>query len=241
MIANDQPTIFGSDVLAAVSSKSDGNLRFNRGDDEQTVQNRRAFFEKVGIHPDNTTLVQVSYADPDDFARYQIVVDDHKGEGILKPESDMIADALVTTAPGHALFLPLADCVGIILYDVAIHILMVSHVGRHSAEIDGASKSVRYLKDNFATDPKDVKAWLSPAVGKATYPIHAKGDKGLHEVIVEQLNEAGVPVENIEASPIDTAQSQDYFSHSQFLLGKRDLDGRFAIVAEMREQGEPAF
>jgi copper oxidase (laccase) domain-containing protein len=241
MIGSDQPTIFGEDVIAVVSSKSDGNLRFNRGDDTQTLQNRLAFFQKVGIDPNDATLVQVSYADPNDFARYQIVVDDHKGEGILDAESDTIADALVTTAPGHALFLPLADCVGVILYDTDKHILMVSHVGRHSAEVNGAMKSVQYLKDNFATNPKDIKVWLSPAVGKATYPIHAKAGKGLHEVIREQLNEANVLATNIEASPVDTAQSDDYFSHSQFILGERDLDGRFAIVAQMREQGEPAF
>lgn len=240
MIANDQPTIFGNDVIAAVSSARDGNMRFGRGDDDETFQNRLAFLNAAGIEPENATLVQVVYDDAEHFARYHIATDDHKGEGIFAPKSAVVADALVVTQPGHALFLPLADCAGLILHDPIKQVLMVSHVGRHSAEIDGAKLSVDYLVQNFGTQPENLKVWVSPAVGKATYPLHARGDKSLHEVIREQLADAGVKDENTEFSPIDTADDHEYFSHSQFRLGNRPTDGRFAIVAEMTAQGEPA-
>lgn len=241
MIKFDQPAIFGESVIAAVSSVQDGNMRFGRGDDEATFQNRLAFLHAAGMNPEDTTLVQVVYENAEHFERYKTVTDEQKGEGIFAPKSNMIADALVVTQPGHALFLPLADCAGLILHDEKQQILMVSHVGRHSAEIDGAAKSVAYLEKNFATDPKDVKVWVSPAVGKATYPIHAKDDKSLHEVISEQLKQAGVPDENVEICDVDTAEDENYFSHSQFKRGNRDFDGRFAIVAMMMgAQGEPA-
>jgi copper oxidase (laccase) domain-containing protein len=242
MIAKDQPSIFGEDVIAAVSSVSDGNMRFGRGDDdEETFQNRLAFLYAAGVNPENATLVQVTYENAEHFARYKQVGEDEKGEGIFAPKSNTIADALVVTKPNHALFLPLADCAGIILYDAAKHLLMVSHVGRHSAEIDGARTSVEYLVKEFQTNPSDLKAWVSPAVGKATYPIHAKGGKSLHEVIHEQLHAAGLPEENIELSSVDTATDENYFSHSQFKRGNRKSDGRFVIVAQMIGQGEPAF
>lgn len=242
MIKTDQPSIFGKSVTAAVSSVEDGNMRFGRGDDEQTLQNRLAFLKRVGVNPDHTTLVQVVYENAEHFARYQIVDESHHSLGILKPESNIIADALVTKKPNHALFLPLADCAGLILYDEAQCVLMVSHVGRHSAEIDGARRSVEYLKENCGTNPANLKVWVSPAVGKTTYPIHAKNDKSLHEVIIDQLNEAGVLKENVEVSGIDTAENENYYSHSQFKVGHRDFDGRFAIVAMMMDaQGEPAF
>ncbi len=241
MIASDQPTVFGSGVIAAVSSKSDGNMSFGRGDADETFQNRLAFLHAVGINPEDTTLVQISYDGVEDFARYKVVTDDHKGEGIFAPKSNTIADALVTTEPGHALFLPIADCVGVVLYDRKQRILMVSHIGRHSAEIDGAFKSVAYLTEQFDADPVDVVAWLSPAVGKATYPLHKKDGKGLHEVICEQLTQAGVLTEHIEVSLVDTAEDIEYFSHSQFKAGTRESDGRFAIVAMMSTQGEPAL
>ena len=193
MRANDQPTIFGKTIIAAISSASDGNMSFGRGDAEETFQNRLAFLHAVRIRPDDTTLVQVTFDNAEHFARYSQVDDDQKGEGIFAPKSGTIADALVVTRPGHALFLPLADCAGVILYDEKQHVLMVSHVGRHSAEIDGAKTSVEYLVKQCNANPKDIKAWVSPAVGKATYPIHAKGGKSLHEIIHGQLLAAGVP------------------------------------------------
>lgn len=241
MIATDQPTIFDSNVIAAVSSVSDGNMSFGKGDADDVFQSRLAFLNAVGVDPEQTTLVQVAYQDAEHFARYVTVNEEQEGEGIFAPKSDTIADALVTTRPGHALFLPIADCVGVILYDSAQRVLMVSHIGRHSAEIKGASKSVQYLIDNFATEPADVQVWLSPAAGKTAYPLHAMENKGLHEVIVEQLESAGVLLENIEVSTVDTTSDIEYFSHSQFIAGKRENDGRFAIVAMMGMQGEPAL
>ncbi|HEY5695620.1 MAG TPA: laccase domain-containing protein [Candidatus Saccharimonadales bacterium] len=238
MIDADQPTIFGSAVTAAISSKGDGNMKFGIGDEAEVRRNRRAFLEAAGISIDHTTLVAITY-DTDDFTKYRIVDDGEKGVGMHAMDDTVHADALVTTTPNHALFLPLADCVGAILYDPEHHVLMVSHIGRHSAEMDGGKRSVQYLADTFHTNPAKLQVWLSPGVGRETYPLHQFGGRGLQEVIIDQLQDAGVTHENIEASHIDTAKSKDYYSHSEYLKGN-DEQGRFAIVAEMRAQGEPA-
>ncbi len=241
MIKTDQPAIFNEAVIAAVSSVDDGNMKFGLDDDEDTFQNRLSFLHAAGINPEDATLVQVTYDDAEHFARYSKAGEAQKGEGIFAPKSNTAADALVVTKPGHALFLPLADCAGLILHDEKQQILMVSHVGRHSAEIDGARASVEYLEKGFETNPENLKVWVSPAVGKATYPIRAKGGKGLHEIIREQLLAAGVLPRHMEFSPVDTAEDENYYSHSQFKAGARSFDGRFAIVAMMTGQGEPAF
>lgn len=238
MIREHQPTIFGPTVVVAVSSKESGNMRLGMGEDEAVRKNRQAFLESVGIEPEDTTLVAVSY-NTDDFARYRIATAREKSIGMNGPEGIVSADALAVDQPGHALFLPVADCVGVVLYDEPHQVLMVSHIGRHSAEIDGALKSIDFLMRHYATDPGKLKAWLSPAVGSATYPLHAFSGKGLHEVIEGQLVDAGVQKTNIENANIDTATSEDYFSHSQHLQGN-DEEGRFAVVAMMRGQGEPA-
>jgi copper oxidase (laccase) domain-containing protein len=239
MIVKDQPTIFGADVTAAISSKSDGNMKFGIGDTAEVEKNRRHFLEKVGLDITRTTLVSITY-DTDDFAKYRIATPDEKAGGMLATTQIEYADALVTDQPYHALFLPLADCVGAIMHDNEHGVLMVSHVGRHSAEIDGARRSVKFLKDHYNTNPRQLKVWLSPGVGKASYPLHRFGGKGLQDVIVDQLLASGVAEVNIEKSTIDTAVSKEYYSHSEYLKGNDD-HGRFAIVAEMRAQGEPAF
>jgi len=239
MISAHQPTIFGPGVIAAVSSKKNGSMKLNHPDgDPQVIENRRRFLQNVGIDPRSATLVGVSY-DTDDFARYRIVEENEKGIGIHDRQHVVDADALVTHHPDHALFLPLADCVGAILYDEAHGVLMVSHLGRHSTEIEGAKKSVEFLQKHYGTEPAVLKVWLSPGVGKATYPLTAFDGKGLHEVLEAQFMAAGVVKEHIENNNINTAESDDYYSHSEYLKGN-DKFGRYAIVAMMTAQGEPA-
>jgi len=88
--------------------------------------------------------------------------------------------------------------------------------------------------------PEDIEAWMTPSVGQDSYPLHAFDERSLSDVTRQQLIAAGILDENIEISPIDTAKSEDYFSHSEYLKGNRQTDGRFAVVAMMHEQGEPA-
>lgn len=231
MIAADQPTIFGDHIIAALSSRSDGNMKFGIGSDAQTLGNRRVFLRQIGIDINHTSLVGITY-DAEDFAKYRIAELEDKSVGMLAPDMTRHVDALVVRDAHHALFLPLADCAGAIIFDPKQKVLMVSHLGRHSVEQQGALKSVQYLHETCGSNPADLLIWISPSVGKATYPLHAFEGKSLQEVIVEQLIAAGVQNKHIETSPIDTARDENYFSHSQFLKGNED-SGRFAIAAAM--------
>lgn len=235
MISHDQPTIFGDKVIVAVSSVHDGPMNFNNNDYETVRSNRQAFFEAAGIDPLQVTLLYVSYEDTTNFTRYKVIGDEAAGEGALEPASYEGADALIVTRPDHALFLPLADCIGVVLYDRNNGILMMSHIGRHSAEQMGGQKSVEYMKQEFDSNPEDILVWLSPAVGKESYPLYKFNNRGLHEVVAAQMVEAGVARKNIEISHVDTAENDDYYSHSEFIAGNQPEDGRFAIVAMMAE------
>jgi copper oxidase (laccase) domain-containing protein len=236
MIRHDQPTIFGDTIVVAVSSIDDGPMNFRGNNAEDIKANRLSFLEQVGVDPMQTTLLQVTFEDTTDFARYKIVEDEHAGEGMLAPMSDTEADALIATHPEQAIFLPLADCVGAVIFDPSNKILMVSHLGRHSIEVEGARRGIEFLHQEFDIVPGELLVWLSPAVGKESYPLHRLGNLGLHEAIIKQLTEAGVEAGNIEASHVDTAESPDYFSHSDYLAGNRPSDDRFAVIAMMIEQ-----
>lgn len=235
MIRHDQPTIFGDKLAVAVSSLEDGAMSFKGYDPEVIRENRQAFLDEVGVDSTIATLVQVTYEDTTDFTRYKIVEDGQAGEGIFERISGTEADALVATRPEQALFLPLADCIGAVIYDPIAQILMVSHLGRHSIEQEGGRRSIEYLVREFDCTPDTLLIWLSPAVGKDSYPLRAFDGRGLHEVAVSQMIEAGVALGNIEVSHVDTAENPDYFSHSEFKAGNQSEDGRFAIVAMMAE------
>ena len=239
MIQKDQPTIFGGDVTVAVSSIDDGNMKFGINSSDDVAGNRRRFLKSAGFDIAHTTLVRVIY-DTNDFAKYRIVTHHDKNAGMETNNTADFADALVVDQPNHALFLALADCVGVIFYDPAKQVLMVSHLGRHSVEVDGGRKSVEYLTQEFGVVPGDLCVWLSPAVGNASYPLDKFDGKSLHEVIISQLDAAGVASQHIEASSVNTAIDPNYFSHSEYLKDGSQPNGRFAIVAMMTEQGEPA-
>jgi copper oxidase (laccase) domain-containing protein len=113
--------------------------------------------------------------------------------------------------------------------------MMMTHLGRHSVEQEGALKSVHYLQEEFGSELKDLRIWLSPSVGGDSYPLHEFNDSSLQDVVCAQFEQAGVGLEQIEVSDIDTAEDDNYFSHSEYLAGNQMTDGRFAIVAMMRD------
>src|SRR5688572_31735933 len=114
MIKKDQPTIFSSNVIAAASSINDGNMKFGVDSHSDVAGSRRRFLESVGIDPSDVTLVKVTY-ETDDFTKYRTVSRHDKNIGMESDDVAEFTDALVVDQPNHALFLPLADCVGAIL------------------------------------------------------------------------------------------------------------------------------
>ena len=214
-----------------VSRIADGSMKSLDKSFESVLPTREKFLQQHNLFINDTTLVQLTY-DGNNYTRYHVITDDDKGDGITR-DATIIADALVTTMPGHTLFLPLADCIGAVIYDPIKNILMLSHLGRHNLEQFGGTKSIEFLVENFQCNPEDITIWLSPAAGKDNYPLFAFDNRSMHEVATEQLLEAGVMAEHITRSLIDTTRDTHYFSHSEFLKGNRDSDGRFVVVAVM--------
>lgn len=232
MISTDQPTTFKGKIVVAVSSIEDGDMKLRGHNSRKVHKNRQQFLEENNIRPSQTVLVRMSY-EADDFTKYSTVKKvSINGENEI---GDYISsDALVTDQKEIALFLPLADCVGAVLYDPKKKALMVSHLGRHNVEQYGAKHSVEYMVEEFGSSPKDILVWMSPAAGKENYPLFKFNDKSLHEVNEEHFLSAGILPSNIQISLVDTTKDENYYSHSEFLKGhQQNESGRFAIVAMM--------
>ena len=218
-------------VRISVSTIKNGSMKSPELDFHSVLTARTAFLQENNVDPADTTLVNLTY-ETDDFCRYETVTDEQKGDGITRSAS-IEADAAVVTRPGHALLLPLADCIGAVIHDPTTTILMLSHFGRHNLDQSGGTVCINYLVDKHGIDPKNLTVWLLPAAGKDYYPLYAFDNRSLHDVAIEQLIAAGIQPQNITASPVDSAADANYFSHSQFLKGNRETDGRFAIIAMM--------
>ncbi len=221
-------------IVFAVSTINDGNMAINKDqlNKPEVLDNRKVFLAKFGITPENSTRVIVTY-DGSDYCRYREVTHDNLGDGMFNGESQP-ADALITRIPGQALFLPLADCVGAAIFDKKQNILMLSHIGRHSLEQFGARTSIKYLVDNYKSNPTDLSIWLTAAPGQHSYPLFAFNNRAFKDVVIEQLHAAGIPDQNIHDDPTDTTIDPGYYSHSEFLAGRQNDDGRYAVVAMMK-------
>lgn len=208
--------VFGGKVRIAVSDKTDGNMRvFDEAERDEVLQNQEKFGAALGV--DKLMTVRCSY-DREDFARY--VTDENA------PESD----GIVVARDDVGLILPLADCLGVVLYDARSGRMMLAHAGRHNLEQDGLVKAVQYLGGN----PTDVRVFFSPVAGKENYKIEKLNEMGIAESALEQLVRAGVLAENIEEIGIDTTTDELYYSHSQGDKTKRFAIGAVLLAGDTR-------
>lgn len=201
-------------------------------DDQSVYERRQKFLEKNDIDPQKTILLKITY-DRNSFTNYTLIKEDDLGAGIVNG-GGLTADAIVVDKPNQAILLPLADCIGAVIYDPVKKILMVSHLGRHNLIDNGGYKSIEYLVANHHCNPKDLIVEFSPSAGKTNYPLFDFDDQSLAEIASLQMILAGVEKNNINLSNIDTTTDENYFSHSQFLAEKRSNDSRFAIVAMIK-------
>jgi copper oxidase (laccase) domain-containing protein len=254
MIKKDQPTIFGDEIVCGVSSREDGQMQLGWAEpDDEVVNNRRKFLESLGVQIENTVLVRIRYIEGATYDVIKTVSQVEAGNGMFKLEGEP-TDCLVTNTPGLALFVPVADCGATIIYDSRKQVLALAHLGRHSSIALVPKKLTKYLSDNFQTDPADLKVWISPSISAESYVLkyanfatenpdwadfckkvdggYITDNAGFNK---SQFIKSGVRAENIEISNVDTARSEDYWSHHHEVTVKGNLaPPRFAVAASLK-------
>lgn len=254
MIKKDQPTIFDDEIICGVSSKDDGQMKLGSMEPiDEVIQNRRQFLARLGMKIENTVLVKIKYNNDSINDVIKTVSQADAGDGMLSLESEP-SDCLVTNTPGLALFVPVADCGATIVYDPKNQVLALAHLGRHSTISLVPKKLTKYLKDNFQTDPADLKVWISPSISAESYVLkyadfatdnpdwadyckkvdggYITDNAGFNR---SQFIKAGVKADNIEISNVDTAESDDYWSHHHEVTVKgNSVPPRFAVVASLK-------
>lgn len=243
MIANDQPTCFPADVFVALSSADDGTVldRAVGVHNPAIVTNRTSFCERVGVSYGDVVYQRIIY---DESQRYDMLVEVGE-QDTAKHVSEVHADALFTAAKGVGLMLPVADCIATVVYDPNRHYLALVHLGRHSSLTTLIAKTVEHCVQ-CGSDPADLIVWMSPSAHQSHYrmeyfdraddpewvPFVERRNGGFYLDLQghneQQFQMMGVLPQNIHCSLINTATSDNYFSHSQ-----GDTSGRFAVLAMM--------
>ena len=210
-------------VIIAVSNVREGSMSAS-ANEQGKARNRQNFLAQHQIWLEQSVLYQ-----GDDYCRY-VEVDEHFAGDGMNRESSIVCDAMFTLEEDLALFMPLADCIGACLYDEENKVLGLAHLGRHNLVQDGGRKTIKYMEKRFDSRVSNITVFLSPSVGKNSYPMRDFDGKSLQEVAEEQLMGAGVSRNNITIDKRDTVTEEELFSHSEFLKGNQDIDGRHAMV-----------
>ena len=217
------------------------NLSLNRGDEQaNVVENYRRVGEVLGFTPEDVVNARQIHSD--------IVVRvgrEHRGK-LTVPGASPECDALITNAPGVALYVSTADCTPILLHDPVTGAVGAAHAGwRGTASAIGA-KTVEAMCAEFGCKAENIRAAIGPNIGiccfetdadvpealiaalgeEARSHIRSKGDKyyvNLKEINACFLRRAGVT--NIDISRDCTMCQPDRFWSHRYTKGHRGAQG----------------
>ena len=232
------------------------NLGGHVGDEPAAVtENRRRLAAALGVG-------KLTIADQQHTARVALVDERLAGRGHDGAADAAAAfpatDAMITSLPGTALTILVADCAPVVLYDPVRRAAGVAHSGRAGTIKGVLPQTVEAMTATFGSDPADLLVGIGPAIGAASYEIgaaeaaevtawfgaegarllaptrpgHARFD--LAAAIRGQLAAAGVRDRNVHDMAIDTKGATDTFFSDR---AARPC-GRFAAIAVLRDRPE---
>jgi len=254
---------FGVDVLVTtrqggVSSSEHGNygtlnLSYSVGDSPAAVlENRRRVAAALG-----TDLGSFVFAHQVHGRGAQIVTAADRGRGAVDGKTAVPdTDSLVTGDPGTVLAVLAADCVPVVLYDPAAHVLACVHAGWRGTVAKAPQAAVAAMA-TLGSRPGDIVAGIGPAMAPDRYQVDSQvkdaaeaafGDAAgpllrpdgpghwLFDLWAANrfvLREAGVPGGQIHVADVPTGPEPGmFFSHRA-----EQPCGRFAAVARLHPGG----
>ncbi len=219
--------LFNGAVAIGISELGDGNMRFFEGDEDEVILNQEKLGKVISLTGNNIARVRTTYDGRKSFTEYYEITNENLSEYTINSHEKQIpvSDGLITKSADTGLFLPLADCLGIVVFDEEHNLVGLLHAGRQNVEQFGPKKFIEYLVENFESNPAHLQIYFSPHATK--YQLFEFDNKYLPAVAKEQLVEAGVMLGNIIDPEISTVDAENFPSHSN-----GDHKTRFAIAVK---------
>jgi len=151
------------------------NVGFKWGDDPLAViENRRRVLAASGAR----TLFFAKQVHGCDVA---VVAEDSQPETFATKE----ADATMTTLPGVAVAVIVADCVPLLLADPVTGACAAVHAGWRGTVANVAGRAVEWLQLFAGADPRDLIAVLGPSIGPCCFEVGEDVVAGLTHCLPE--------------------------------------------------------
>ena len=186
------------------------------GDDNQVVEeNRDEFLGALGIPKERLAFQEQIHGDT------VTIVD--------KPGFVGKSDALITSEPNLAIGVFSADCDPIFIYDSVNNVIAAVHSGWKGTEKRILEKTIKTIKSKFKSNPKDMVAFIGPAISQKRYlvdeDVAKKFDKKYYyfdeikyhldvtKINYDMLLSAGLSEENIDVSQLCSYENKFLFSY----------------------------
>jgi len=153
--------LFDGKVEVGVSEIDDGNMRFfGDGDESDIIKNQKELSNF--IESGDVARIRTIYGERKSFIEYVEITRENLAEySIDNSEKEIpVSDGLVTRETEVGLLLPLADCLGVVIFDEKQKIVGLLHSGRQNIEQNGPRKFIEYFVDNFGSNTKNIKLWF---------------------------------------------------------------------------------
>lgn len=215
-------------LIHGIATADFGNMSFNWGDYQSVRHNRKQFFEALQADESHVTVASLVHG-----ATVREVTAAELGRGIVNPEESLEADILVTAQPDTYLFMVVADCLALFLFEPEKQVCALAHAGWRGVEAGVPQVAVRYLQQQHGCDPGKLWIGMSPAIQSGSFCFPSK-DVEQHQTpnwkpylkiegamtkidfvqyAFDQVAEAGIPEKQIENPGIDTKTDYRFFSH----------------------------
>ncbi|MDR3180010.1 MAG: polyphenol oxidase family protein [Holosporaceae bacterium] len=169
------------------------------------------------------------------------------------PPSILTADAMVTSTSGIAIGILAADCAPILFFDDKNMIIAVAHAGWRGAAL-GVLESTLHRLVHRGADLAHTKVAIGPCIGKNSYEVnddfhqYFRDHNDCFGIVAEKLHfdlprycqkclrKSGVPEQNIQILPVDTAaNNRSYFSYRAACRSGNGVCGRNISVICLKD------
>ena len=235
------------------------NLAFHVGDEPTSVRENRAIIaEYLGVEPE-----RISCGNQVHGLKAVEITEDLVGAGAFGEDTAIAdCDAVFTKLPNVPLFLFIADCVAVGIYDAKHHAIATVHAGWRGAIGHLPVLTIESMKEAYGTEFKDCYIYLGPSIGPQSFEVDVElgkrfeiawrgmtdrsvadvvnypGDKldkayiNLWNFIAEGLMVNGVPKENIAIGGTDTVTDKGCYSYRR----EAGKTGRMALFGMLQER-----
>ena len=217
------------------------NISINSGDKKSVVaDNTNLIIKKMGMKP-------LIFLNQVHGTRIKILkkAENDLSENFQPGKEAYTADGIITDMKDVFLVIQVADCQAVVLYDHETRVIANIHSGWRSSVKNIIGKCVAKMISEFACNPDNIIAGISPSLGPCCsefvnyrdeipeslwkYKIEDKDYFDFWEMSCDQLMDKGIKKANIENMKICTKCNMDEFYSFR---GEKTTD-RFACVISM--------